>query len=245
MRTIVFRVLAVVVGAVFLLAACDDGASEAVGTAPVFSHDEFRRRVLETEPKGVSIRLELAFGELLGDEPATVEAEIATVPSPATRVLVRFGGRTELLIEAIATSDDLYLRGGFGGAPGEWMKTSLDGGGGIGQTLGVELFSYELLSGRQWTYVGDEDCAAGRCFVVRSDDDDGLQLHLRMTDYEPVLIHQPSISESSDESLTIDVIAWDEQVDVQPPAGGVREVTAQELEAAMIGLLFTLGMGGG
>ena len=43
------------------------------------------------------------------------------------------------------------------------MKTSLDGGEGIGQALGLELFSYELLSGRQWTYVGDEDCAAGRC----------------------------------------------------------------------------------
>ena len=66
-----------------------------------------------------------------------------------------------------------------------------------------------------------------------------------MTDYNPVLIHQPSISGSNDGSLRIEVTAWDEPVDVQPPATGVREVTAQELEAAMIVLLFTLGMGGG
>lgn len=245
MRTITFRVLAVVLCAVFLLAACDGGGDGAAGSTPVYSHEEFTSRVLETEPKGVSLRFELAFGDLLGDEPVTVEADIATLPSPATRVVMQLGGRAEALIEAIVTGEDLYLRIGAGGAPGEWMKTSLDGGEGIGQALGLELFSYELLSGRQWTYVGNEDCAAGRCFVVRSDDDDGFELHLRMTDYEPVLIHQPSISESSDESLTIEVAAWDEQVDVQPPTADVREVTAHELEAAMIGLLFTLGMGGG
>ena len=67
--------------------------------------------------RGSRFRLELAKGELPGDEPVTVEADIATLPSPATRVVMRLGGRAEVLIEVIGAGEDLYLRGGVGGAP--------------------------------------------------------------------------------------------------------------------------------
>ena len=183
-----------------LLVACngsgDDGAAETTDSAPVstYSADEFKSRVLDSEPKGVRIRFEVAAGDELGIESATVGADIAALPAPAARILMRLVGKAEVLIETIIVGDDLYLRGGIGDELGGWMKTSADGGAAVTQGLpgGVlQPFSYEDLTGREWSYVGDEDCAAGRCFVVQSDDDENVILHLQMTDYKPVRILQP------------------------------------------------------
>ncbi len=177
-----------------------------------------------------------------------VEADIATSPAPAARILMRIVGRAEVRIETIVTGDALYFRGGVGDELGGWMKTSAEGGAAITRNLPggtLQPFSYEDLTGREWSYLGDEDCAVGRCFVVQSDDDEKVKLHLRMIDYKPVRIQQPFASGFGDEGLTIDVIGWDEVVDVRPPTGDVRGATAQEIGAAMIGFLLALGLGSG
>ena len=250
MNTVRF-VAAVVVAASFMVACGDSSDDQAATTdsAPinVYSADEFNRRVLESPPKGISIHFEIAAGDEMGIESATVEAEIATLPDPAARIRMRLIGKAEVLIETIITGEDLYFRGGVGDELGDWLRTSEEGGAVIAGGLpggDLQPFSYEDLNGREWSYLGDEDCAVGRCFVVQSIDDEAAKLHLQMTDYKPVRLQQPSISGFGDEGLTIDVIGWDVEVDVQPPTDNVRDVTAQELGASMIGLIFALGLGG-
>ena len=251
-RIMTFRIVMTAAFAALLLAACrgssDDGAAAVTVSTPVptYSADEFTSRVLETEPKGISIRFDAAAGSELGIESVSVEADIATLPAPAIRILIRFVGRAEVQIETIITGDDLYYRGSVGDEPGGWLKLSLGEAEAIMQNLSggsLQPFRYEDLSGREWIYVGDEDCAVGKCFVIQSDDDENVTLHLRMTDYKPVRIHQPSASGFGDDGLTIDVISWDEVVDVQPPTDEFREATAQELGDSMIGVLLALGLG--
>ncbi len=225
-----------------------EAAPDASAAAPTFSAEEFKRKVLDIEPKGMAIRFDSQLADVVTVESVTVEAQISNEPEEAARMVMRMVGERVVQIEVVVKGTDLYLRGGIDDDFGDWMKSTVEEGGDFIEGLPIgdlESFGLGAIGDRDWSYVGDVPCPAGTCFAVEAQTVPMAKLHLRMTDYAPVQIVQPAGSGDGAQEFTIEVLAWDEAVEVQIPTAGVRDVTPQEMGAAMLGLFMSLGGFGG
>ena len=221
-----------------------EAARDAPAATPTFSAEEFKKKVLDVEPKGMAIRFDSPLADVVAVESVTVEAEIAIEPERAARMMLRMVGQQVVQIEVIVKGMDLYLRGGIDDDFGDWMRSAVDEGAAFVEGLPIgdlESFGLEGFGDREWSYAGDVSCPGGTCFAVESQTAPMAKLHLRMSDYAPVQIVQLMGSGDGAQEITIEVLAWNEVVDVQVPTTGVRDVAPQEMGAAMLGLFMALG----
>ena len=100
-----------------------EAAPDASAAAPTFSAEEFKRKVLDIEPKGMAIRFDSQLADVVTVESVTVEAQISNEPEEAARMVMRMVGERVVQIEVVVKGTDLYLRGGIDDDFGDWMKS--------------------------------------------------------------------------------------------------------------------------
>lgn len=223
-------------------------ATRTATPVPTYSPEEFKRRVIDLDLKGLAVRMELPPGAVPGVDSALVEAAVSTVPVESSRMFMSFKGKQDLDFEFIVIGDELFFRAGSGGETGQWAKTLRTADDDVTKNLpGAEVsaFSPKALREKSWAYLGDEACGTVECFVVQSQDEEKLKLFVRKSDYRPIKFIQTEKQGTKDLEITVEVLAWNEEVVIQPPAGEVAEVAPEEFIGALFGLIMSLAGGGG
>ena len=202
-------------------------------------------------PKGMALRVDIDQGVVPGVDSGHMEISARSTPVQAMQLVMNLqkGGQT-VALELRGIGKDLYLHApGPDGTP-QWMKSTP-----VSSTSGqperppipdVGVTGFLELAKQQWQYVGDAACGDATCHAVKSGQPADLTLYLSMADYRPVrIVATRTTPDGRRTQMVANVVAWGEEVKIEPPTGEVKEVTPEQLALALLGPMMVLAGGGG